>query len=129
MSNPIQPSNGPRGRKRKPAAGGTAPAAGMQYQAQVNVHISAHILTGRPLDWFPEETSIVAKSWRAETTGPGDDLLIQLNDGRCIEVQVKRGAKLDEHFDDAILRLASGLRADERLLGALVVDDTSARSI
>src|SRR5437762_160686 len=121
MSSPLQRSDGPHGRKRKPPAGGTAPAAGMQYQAQVNVYISAHILTGEPLDWFPEETPIVAKRWQAETTGPGDDLLIELNDGRCIEVQVKRGAKLDEHFDNAILRLASGLRADDRLLGALVV--------
>lgn len=106
--------------------GGRASGSGFDYQAAANAYVLAHIIAGRPLHFIGDNDCPAALS--AETKGPGDDMLIELVDGRRIEVQVKRGLNRAKLWDD-LLALCAGLAEDGKLHGVLLVDSSTSPTI
>ena len=56
-----------------------------------------------------------------ETSGPGDDLSMELADGSIVEIQVKRGLRADWRFWSAIDALCEGIHCDRCDYGILIV--------
>jgi hypothetical protein len=107
---------------------GNAAGGGFDYQADVFAFIGAHGIANTPLDWFQDSIDIpVAVSM--ETSGPGDDLRIEMETAGCIEVQAKRGLHKNEDLWSALESLFNGLAADENLRCVLVVDSRASGTI
>lgn len=107
---------------------GSAPASGFEFQSAAFGFLAAHALADCPLNWFegpPLNPSAIAM----ETGGPGDDLLVELSDGRRIEVQAKKGLSRGPDFYQAMKALFKGVRDGVDLLGVLLVDTKTSASI
>jgi tetratricopeptide (TPR) repeat protein len=108
---------------------GSAAGGGFDLQACVGAYVSAHILARKPLHWLEQDGRDIPVGVLAETGGAGDDLGIELEGGRYVEVQVKRGLNADARFWEAIDKIAEGLAEDPQLRIVLVVDPTASRPI
>jgi hypothetical protein len=108
--------------------GGSGGAGGWSFQARVTAYVGACILAGQPLNWV--RTGLDTPSaLGSETGGAGDDLMLRLDGGTEVEVQVKKGVRKDAKLWDALLRLAEGLKQGAELLGVLVVDSTASKAV
>ena len=87
------------------------------------------VATGRRLDWLEGREVGVATAVRAETSGPGDDIQVELTDGHVLEVQVKHGLTKSARLWDALETLAQGLTADPELRAILLVSPDSSSTI
>jgi len=119
-------------KKERNRAGGKAGAGGYGFQAQVIARVYAAILRGSafaaglvPKTW----TSLVPIAVAIETGAGGDDLRVELQDGRAFEIQVKRSAVVGDDLSKAVLQLVSALSADPSLLGAIVCGPTSSGTV
>lgn len=113
--------------KVKKPGGGTAAAGGTNFQAALTAIAAAHLLAGKPLGWLEGIVDDIPVGIWAESEGPGDDLRLELADGRVAEVQAKkglqRGAVLWEALDALAVAVSSG-RLDFGVLA--VAPDSSA---
>lgn len=73
--------------------GGSRAAGGLGFQARATAYFVALLLTGRSLGGISPLLDSAPLAVSAETGGAGDDLRIELTDGRIVEAQVKRGLK------------------------------------
>lgn len=109
---------------------GSAAGGGFDLQASVGAYVSAHILVRAPLRWLEsDDYQDIPVGVLAETGGAGDDLGIELEGARYVEVQVKRGLNADSRFWETIEKIANGLAGNPELRIVLVVDSTASRPI
>jgi len=110
--------------------GGKGPVSGTDYEADAFAYIAAHILAGKSLPWFSDLDDAPVTVWLQKgKESPGDDIVVELRDGRAIEVQAKHGASGNEDFVAAAARLFVGLQRDPHLRGVILVDSSSTGSI
>jgi hypothetical protein len=64
-----------------------------------------------------------------ETEGPGDDILIKLQDGTFIELQSKKKLKKGEEFWGAVIKLIRGLTENTLLYGILLTNSEATSPI
>jgi tetratricopeptide (TPR) repeat protein len=108
---------------------GSAAGGGFDLQASVGAYVSAHIVARVPLRWLETDGQDIPVAVSAETGGAGDDLGIELEGGRYVEVQVKRGLSADARFWEAIDKITEGLSRNPELWAVLVVDSTASGPI
>lgn len=108
---------------------GSAAGGGFDLQASVGAYVSAHILARAPLHWLEIDGQEIPVGVTAETGGAGDDLGIELEGARYVEVQVKRGLNADSRFWETIEKIANGLAGNPELRVVLVVDSTASGPI
>lgn len=107
---------------------GSGGGGGYGYQANAFAFLSAYALAEQPLNWF-DDLQDVPVAVSMETGGPGDDLRVELREGGQIEVQCKHGAKKDQLFTNAFLRVVQGLNGDPSLWAVIMIDSSSSGSI
>jgi len=108
--------------------GGSGGAGGWSFQARVTAYVAIYVLARQPLGWLRTQRDVPA-TVQSETGGAGDDLRLHLEGGKLVEIQVKKRARNDSNFRDALVRLAQGLKRDPKLLGVIVVGPSSSRTI
>ncbi len=108
---------------------GSGGAGGYQYQAEATAYIAVHILSKYPLNWIENASHDVPIAVSSETGGVGDDINIELQDGRSIEVQAKKGLSKNDKFWQAIVKLANGIEKDSKLYGILLVNSDASKPI
>ena len=101
--------------------GGPAAAGGFGFQANIGAIASVHTLRGTPVQWTSGLTGAVPDAVSFETSGPGDDLSLELTDGSIVEIQVKKGLRANKRFWSAIDALCEGIQCDRCNYGILVV--------
>ncbi|MGB5862740.1 MAG: hypothetical protein WBG95_00405 [Sulfitobacter sp.] len=106
-------------------SGGAAAAGGISFQALGTVVCFSAILTGRVPAWINAQK---INAVLAETGGPGDDIVLETNDGP-IEIQAKKGLTGGKKLWDALRPLVNGLDADPNLHAVLLVDPTTSSTI
>ncbi|HEY2070371.1 MAG TPA: NACHT domain-containing protein [Rhizomicrobium sp.] len=114
---------------QKTAVGGSAALGGFRYQARVTAIAAIHLARGIPLRWLDGLTTDIPVVIAAETGGPGDDIRVQLHNGKLLEAQVKRGLRADARLWDALLALAQGVHAGTIDYGVLVLSPDSSGTI
>ena len=92
--------------------GGSAAAGGFGFQANIGAIASIHTLRGTPVQWTDGLAGAAPCAVSFETSGPGDDLSLELADGSTVEIQVKRGLRADGRFWSAVDALCEGIRCD-----------------
>ncbi|MCK4563261.1 MAG: hypothetical protein KAU94_01145, partial [Verrucomicrobia bacterium] len=108
--------------------GGSASGGGHDFQSDVFAYVACHALSEHPLSWF-DDYGDVPLAISMETGGPGDDLQIELNNSKYIELQVKKGIRKGDKLWDALLKLINGLQTDQNLRAVLFVDGTSSGTV
>ncbi len=104
---------------------GSGAAGGFNFQAIVGAFVVAHLLADEQLrwsTWLDLPTSIAF-----ERGGAGDDIRIEFSSGNSYEVQVKRGLRADLNLEDALTKMTSALKPQER--GMIAVDPTSSGTV
>ena len=101
--------------------GGSAAAGGFGFQASIGAIASIHTLRGTPVQWTSDLAGTAPCAVSFETSGPGDDLSLELMDGRIVEIQVKKGLRADERFWSAVDALCRGIQGDRCDYGILIV--------
>lgn len=115
--------------KAKKAGGGTAAAGGTNFQAIVTAIASVHLLSGKPLGWLFGMADDTPTGIWSESEGPGDDLRIELADGRGVEIQAKKGLQKGKALWEALDALALGLAHGHLDFGVLAVASDSSGTI
>ncbi len=115
--------------KAKKAGGGTAAAGGTNFQAIITAIAGAYLLSGKPLCWLSGIVDDTPTGIWAESEGPGDDLRIELADGRVVEVQAKKGLQKGNALWEALDALALGLAHGEMNFGVLAVASDSSGTV
>ncbi|KTW15610.1 hypothetical protein [Sphingomonas sanguinis] len=67
-------------------AGGAATGGGMNFQAAVTAICFVRMARGSALGWLDGLTQDIPVAVSAETGGPGDDIRVDLADGKMIEI-------------------------------------------
>lgn len=104
---------------------GSGAAGGFNFQAVVGAFVAAHLLADDQLrwsTWVDLPTSIAF-----ERGGAGDDIIIEFSSGSSYEVQVKRGLRADITLEEALTKMTSALKPQER--GIIAVDPTSSGTV
>ena len=102
-------------------SGGAAAAGGFGFQANLGAIAGIHTLRGTPVQWTDGLTGAAPCAVSFETSGPGDDLSLELTDGNVVEIQVKKGLRADGRFWSALDALCEGIDGDRCSYGVLVV--------
>lgn len=102
-------------------AGGPGAVAGFAFQARLGAIAGVHLLRGTPVQWTDDLTVAAPRAVSFETSGPGDDLSLELTDGSLVEIQAKKGLKADERFWSALDALCEGVHAERCAFGLLIV--------
>lgn len=93
--------------------GGSAGDGGFQFQAKIIAFVSVHILAETAFAGLEQDMEGIPIAVSAETNGPGDDVRIELTQpASIIELQAKKGLRVDTRFDEAIDKIALGLVRD-----------------
>lgn len=93
--------------------GGSAGAGGVGFQEKIIAFVAVHILAEAPLTGLEWDIEGIPIAVAAETNGPGDDIRIEFTQpAATIELQAKKGLRVDDRFDKAISKIASGLVRD-----------------
>ena len=111
------------------ASGGAAAAGGFGFQANLGAIVGVHILRGTPVQWTSGLTGAAPCTVSFETSGPGDDLSLELTDDCVVEIQAKRGLTADRRFWSALDALCEGIHADRCDYGILIVCPNSSGSV
>ena len=109
--------------------GGPAVAGGFSFQASVGAIASIHTLRGTPVQWTEGLAGAVPCAVSFETSGPGDDLSLQLADGSIVEMQVKKGLRADRRFWSAVDALCEGIHRNRCDYGILIVCPNSSTPV
>ena len=110
-------------------AGGAATASGMNFQAIVTAIAGVHLLLGMPLGWLEGIADDVPLAVWAETSGPGDDIRLELKEGEIVEIQAKKGLQKGKELWASLLALATSIQNGEIQYGVLAVAPDSSRNI
>ena len=102
-------------------SGGAAAAGGFSFQANLGAIAGIHTLRGTPVQWTDGLTGAAPCAVSFETSGPGDDLSLELTDGSIVEIQAKKGLRADERFWSALDALCEGIHCDRCSYGILIV--------
>lgn len=106
--------------KGKKPGGGTAAAGGTNFQAAITAIASVHLLAGKPLGWLTGLVDDIPVGIWAESEGPGDDLRLELVDGRVAEVQAKKGLQRGAALWEALDALAAAVSRGRLDFGVLI---------
>ena len=101
----------------------------MNFQAAVTAICFVRMVRGSALGWLDELTQDIPVAVSAETGGPGDDIRVELDDGKIIEIQVKRGLKKGNDLWQAVTSLAQGLTDGKIDFGVLTVCPNSSQTL
>ena len=101
--------------------GGSAAAGGFGFQANIGAIAGVHTLRGTSVQWTDGLAGAAPCAVSFETSGPGDDLSMELADGSIVEIQVKRGLRADGRFWSAVDALCEGIHCDRCDYGILIV--------
>ncbi len=115
--------------KGKKPGGGTAAAGGTNFQAAITAIASVHLLAGKPLGWLTGLVDDIPVGIWAESEGPGDDLRLELVDGRVAEVQAKKGLQRGAALWEALDALAAAVSRGRLDFGVLAVAPDSSGTI
>ena len=115
--------------KAKKPGGGTAAAGGTNFQAIVTAIAAAHLLAGKPLGWLRGLVDDTPVGIWAESEGPGDDLRLELVNGRIVEVQAKKGLQKGAVLWEALDALALALSNSSLDYGVLAVAPDSSGTV
>ena len=116
----------PRGR----SSGGSAAGGGFKFQAALGAIAGVHMLRGTPVHWTDGLSAAPPRSISFETSGPGDDISLELADGTSVEIQARKGLRADRHrFWPALDALSDGIAADRCSIGILIVCPASSGSV
>ena len=88
---------------------------------------SIRFVARRPVDRRPYRSGPCAVSF--ETSGPGDDLSLELTDSSIVEIQAKKGLRADRRFWSALDALCEGIQRDRCSYGILIVCPNSSVSV
>jgi hypothetical protein len=108
---------------------GAGGGGGYHIQAQAAAYIAVHILAEQPLHWIKHLNPDIPIAVAEETEGPGDDILIKLQDGTFIELQSKKKLKKGEEFWGAVIKLIRGLTENTLLYGILLTNSEATSPI
>jgi len=108
---------------------GSAAAGGFGFQADATAFFLSHMLAGQSLGGLTPLLDSPPYAVAAETGGPGDDIRIDLIDGRVIEVQVKRRLQSGQGLWEALMALAQGVHRRTADFGLLIVGPRSSKTI
>lgn len=108
--------------------GGSAAATGIEFQAAVSALCMVHMACGMPLGWSASGND-TPMSVSAETGGPGDDIALQLADGRVVEVQAKLKLKADERLWTCLIALCQSAQENAHFFGVLAVGPATSVAI
>jgi hypothetical protein len=110
--------------------GGSAGEGGFDFQARLIAFISIHILAETVLAELGRELEGIPIAVSAETNGPGDDIQIEFLDNvNLIEIQAKKGLRVDARFTKTLEKIASGLVLHPSLNVILAVDPKTTKRI
>ena len=111
-------------------SGGAAAAGGFSFQASLGAIAGIHVLRGTPVQWTAGLTREVPCSVSFETSGPGDDLSLELTDGSTVEIQAKKALSADrQRFWPALNALCEGIHKNQCDFGILIVCPNSSRPV
>lgn len=102
-------------------SGGSAAAGGFGFQANIGAIAGTHMLRGIPVQWTDGLTGFAPCAVSFETSGPGDDLSLELADGSIVEIQVRKGLRADRRFWSTIDALCEGIHQNRCSYGILIV--------
>ena len=102
-------------------SGGAAAAGGFGFQASLGAIAGIHTLRGTPVQWTEGLTGTAPCAVSFETSGPGDDLSLDLADGSVVEIQAKKGLRADGRFWSALDALCEGIHCGRCSYGILIV--------
>ena len=102
-------------------SGGTAAAGGFGFQANLGAIAGIHTLRGTSVQWTDGLIGAAPCAVSFETSGPGDDLSLELTDGSIVEIQAKKGLRADDRFWSALDALCEGIHCDRCSYGVLIV--------
>ncbi|MDE0422283.1 MAG: NACHT domain-containing protein [Gammaproteobacteria bacterium] len=103
------------------ASGGAAASGGFGFQANIGAIAGIHTLRGIPVQWTDGLVGEAPCAISFETSGPGDDLSLELADGSIVEIQVKKGLMADRRFWSAVDALCEGVHCNRCDYGILIV--------
>jgi len=115
--------------KSRRTAGGAATGSGMNFQAVVTAIAGVHLMRGIRLGWLEGVVDDTPVAVWAETSGPGDDIRLELLAGTIVEIQAKRGLQAGEKLWNPLISLATAINRKELDYGVLVVSPDSSRTI
>ena len=110
-------------------SGGAAAAGGFSFQANLGAIAYIHMLRGTPVQWTDGLTGAAPCAVSFETSGPGDDLSLELPDGSIVEIQAKKGLRADTRFWSALDALCEGIRCGRCKYGILIVCPNSSAPV
>ena len=102
-------------------SGGAAAGGGFDFHARLGAIAAIHTLRGTPVQWTEGLTRAAPCAVSFETSGPGDDLALELADRSIIEIQARKALRADRRFWSAIDALCEGVHADRCKYGILIV--------
>ena len=120
---------GRNAKRNRHVAGGAATGAGMNFQATVTAIAGVHLIKGNPLGWLDGMVDDTPVAVWAETSGPGDDIKLELRDESTVEVQIKRGLQTGDRLWDSLMSLARAVTSEEISYGVLIVSPDTSRTI
>lgn len=82
--------------------GGSSPASGMAFQAQLASFFGAAMLAGQKIDRIPDLSPFLPVSIRLETESPVDDILIETTVGGFIFIQAKATISFSTEPDSSL---------------------------
>jgi hypothetical protein len=101
----------------------------MNFQAAATAIAGIHLLAGVPLGWSPALCANAPVSVWSETSGPGDDIRVELADRSVVEVQAKRGLERSPHLWNSLEAMARAIAAEDIAAGVLLVSPSSSGTI
>jgi len=110
-------------------SGGAAAGGGFGFHAHLGAIAAIHTLRGTPVQWTEGLTAAAPYAVSFETSGPGDDLALELTDGSTVEIQARKGLRADQRFWTALFSLFEGIRADRCSYGLLIVCPNSSTPV
>ena len=111
------------------SSGGAAAAGGFDFQAKLGAIASVRTLRGTPVQWTEGLTAAAPCAVSFETSGPGDDLSLELADGGIVEIQAKKGLSADARFWSALDDLCEGVHEGRCNYGILIVCPNSSKTV
>lgn len=115
-------------RKRNPS-GGAAAGGGFDFHARLGAIAGVHTLRGTRVPWTKGLSPAAPRAVSFETSGPGDDLALELTDDSTVEIQARKGLNAGSRFWSALEALCEGIHAGRCTYAVLLVCPNSSRPV
>lgn len=113
----------------KKSGAGTAPGGGINFQANATAIVAVHILRGVQMGWMDGVTNDLPVAVWAESGLSGDDIRVELANGKTLEIQVKKGLSRSNKLWEPLEGMASAIASQQLDYGLLAVAPDSSRTI